>query len=51
MQTDLGTMWVDYIHFQNPNTDVSYLIRENTRFKQFRLFMFSVVSFWVLKII
>lgn len=44
MQTRLGTMWMEYIHFQNPKTDVSYLITGNTRFKQFKLFMFSVVS-------
>lgn len=41
---DAGSVWVDRSHFQNPKTDVSYLIRENTRFKQVRLFMFSVVS-------
>lgn len=50
MQTSTGRVWMDYIHFQNPWTDVSYLIKGKIRFKQFRLFMFPLVfSPWVLR--
>lgn len=50
MQTSTGRVWMDYIHFQNPWTDVSYLIKGKIHFKQFRLFMFPLVfSPWVLR--
>lgn len=43
MQTSAGRVWMDYIHFQNPQTDVSYLIKGKIHFKQFSLVMFSLV--------
>lgn len=50
MQTSTGRVWTDYIHFQNPQTDVSYLIKGKIHFKQFRLVMFPLVfSPWVLR--
>lgn len=50
MQTRTGRVWMGYSHFQNPQTDVSHLIKGKIHFKQSSLVLFPLVfSLWVLR--